>query len=176
MARECAKLAWLGDNTLGLAVPTISRIIKRVTTSISSKMAAVYIKAPTSEVAVREAAERFFFQHGFPQCIGAIDVTHIPTRKPNEKSVDFINRKGFNNLNVQACVDYQYCFFDVDIKWPGSMHDARVFGNSKINKMLKDGSIPSCPKVIVDGEEPVPIFLLGDPSYEETGGIYLKRP
>ena len=110
MARECAKLVWLGDNTFGLTVPTISRIIKRVTTSISSKIAAVYIKAPISEVAVREAAARFFFQHGFPQSIGAIDVTHIPIRKPNEKSVGFFNRKGFYSLNVQACVDYQYFF------------------------------------------------------------------
>ena len=40
-----------------------------------------------------------------------------------------------------ACVDYRYRFFDVVMKWPGSVHDACVFSNSAINHMLRDGRI-----------------------------------
>ena len=51
------------------------------------------------------------------------------------------------------------------IKWPGSIHDACVFGNSAINMKFRNGVISSCNKVIVEGEKEVPVCLLGDPAY-----------
>ena len=45
------------------------------------------------------------------------------------------------------------------------MQDARIFANSSLNQQFRDGAIPSSEKVIVQGEPPVPICLLGDPAY-----------
>ena len=111
--------------------------------------------------------------HGFRQCLGAVDVAHVNIKTPKNNSTDFIKRKGHHSINVQACLNYNYHFFDVIVKWPGSVHDARILGNSSINQMLKDGTIPKCFKVMGDGEDPVPASILGDPAYPLLG--YLMK-
>ena len=119
----------------------MSVIIKTVTRAISTHLASTYIKLPTSEQEVQASAANFFKRFGFPQCLGAVNGTHISILKPNGNPTAYINRKGYHSLNVQACVDYRYCFFDVVVKWPGSMHDARVFGNSAIDMKFRNGVI-----------------------------------
>ena len=43
-------------------------------------------------------------------------------------------------------------------------------------KMLEDGTIPECFKVIVDGEDPVPVCILGDPAYPLLGYLTKEFP
>ena len=152
-------------NAFGVASCTVSYIVKRVTEAISSHMKQ-FVKVPDSEIAVKEVVAKFYEKHGFPQCISAVDGTHIPITHPKENLMDYINREGFFSLHVHVSLDYMYCFFDVNIKWSGSVHGARVFANSSITELLRNGTIPRYPKVIVDGEKAVPISLLGDPAYQ----------
>ena len=69
---------------------------------------------------------------GFTMCGGAIDGTHIPILAPNESHADYVNRKGYHSIIMQAVVDHNHLYRDVVIGWPGSVHDARVLSNSKI--------------------------------------------
>ena len=109
---------------------------------------------------------QFYERHGFPRSLGAVDGTHIAIKRPSVTfSNDFVNRKGHYKLNCRAAANYSYRFSDVVIKWPGSVHDARIFSSSSLNEAMGYGIIPKCEKVIVPSEDPVPICILGDPAY-----------
>ena len=61
--------------------------------------------------------------------------------EPLHDYIDYKNRKGYTSISVQAACDYRYCFMYVVVKWPGGVHDARIFQNSLLNKMVKDGTV-----------------------------------
>ena len=52
---------------------------------------------------------------------------------------------------------------DIVVKWSDSVHDARMFANSKLNHLLKHEIIPLCQRKILDDD--VPVFIIGDPAY-----------
>ena len=106
----------------------------------------------------------FHFKWGSPQCIGAIDGSHIPIIAPTENRLDYYDRKGHHSVILQAVVDHEYKFLDVCVSWPGSVHNARVFGNSKIYSQCESGScILNWPRII--NNTTVPLLMLGDPAY-----------
>lgn len=143
----------------------MSKILRSVCFAIVELLGKEFIQIPTDENNITSLASEFYARHGFPQCIGAVDGTHIRIKQPKGKSFEYINQKGCYSLNVQGTCDYKYCFIDVVIKWPGCVHDATMFVHSPVYKMLKNGTIPPCPKVIVEDEPGIPICLLGDPAY-----------
>ena len=68
-------------------------------------------------------------------------------------------------MNFQEVCDWKGLFLDVDIKWPGSVHDGRVFANSRINRLLREERLPMCYKELLPGHEKISVTLLGDPAY-----------
>nr|CAH7732281.1 unnamed protein product [Callosobruchus chinensis] len=79
--------------------------------------------------------------YNFLCAIGAIDCTHIPILKPAAHGDEYINRKGFPSLNVLASCNSSEVFTSVDISWPGSVHDARIWTNSTIQPVISRNQV-----------------------------------
>ncbi|XP_041965782.1 putative nuclease HARBI1 [Alosa sapidissima] len=163
-------------NAFGLSRQCVSVVIRQVCKAITTFLGPEYIDTPKTEAEVQELVVNFNKTHGMPQCLGAIDCTHIEVKLSRINSRDYINSQGKVSLNVQATCDYKYCFMDVVVKWPGGTQDGHIFANSKLCRDLKDGTIPSCPKELVEGEDAVPVFLLGDPAYTLMPNLMTEYP
>ena len=59
------------------------------------------IKWPTHEEQ-QEIANQFYSDFGLPQCIGAIDGTHVELDSKIGGQIDYINRKGFASMQAQV--------------------------------------------------------------------------
>ena len=88
-------------------------------------------------------------KYDFPQAFGCVDGTHIPIAQPSENPHDYFSYKLKYTLNVQGVCDWKGLFLHVDVKWPGSVHDGRGFGNSRINRLLREERLPMCYKEIL---------------------------
>ncbi|XP_063904806.1 putative nuclease HARBI1 [Zophobas morio] len=86
---------------------------------------------------VSKALEDWQNVNHFPGVIGVIDCTHIRIEKPGRHGDEYINRKGWPSINVQATCNAQEMFTSVDASWPGSVHDTRVWKNSTIREVVQ---------------------------------------
>ncbi|CAM4412682.1 unnamed protein product [Lepidochelys kempii] len=105
-----------------------------------------------------------FAAMGFPNCGGAIDGTHIPILALEHQASEYINSKGYFSVVLQALVDHKGRFTNINVGWPGKVHDARVFMNSGLYKRLQEGIYFPDQKITV-GDVEMPIVILGDPAY-----------
>ena len=66
---------------------------------ISEKLGSSYILLPKPKEEVEEHARNFYNRYRFPQCIGALDGTHIKIKRPVDNPTDYVNRKRNFTLN-----------------------------------------------------------------------------
>lgn len=97
-------------------------------------------------------AREFEDIHGIPYVVGAVDGSHIPIVAPSLHAADYYNRKGFHSILLQGVVSSKCLFWDFDIGWAGSMHDANLWGRTAIGQFCEAGKL-------------APYALVGDAAY-----------
>ena len=81
-------------------------------------------------------------------------VTRI--KAPTHCQENYINRKSFQSVILQAVCDSKMHLLDVTCGWPGSVHDSRYFKNSELYDRIQRDS---------EGTFPNNTHLLGDSAY-----------
>lgn len=177
-------LTYIGGNgslrhlatTFGISKSSCSRIQREVTNAIVSKVT-VFIRFPRRAEDFFEMERKF----RFPGAIGAIDGTHVRILPPSLKGGKrhmreaFYNRKQFHSLNIQAVCDSETQFIDVYAKYPGSVHDARIFVNSDLYKSVTSGDIvvPNRYHLLADAAYPCSDFVL--PPFRDNGVLTAQQ-
>jgi len=71
--------------------------------------------------------------HGFVNCVGLIDGTLFPLAfAPSQNSEDYFTRKGNYAIKGLFICDYAAKITWIEMGWPGSVHDNRVWANSDV--------------------------------------------
>ncbi|XP_011687486.1 PREDICTED: putative nuclease HARBI1 [Wasmannia auropunctata] len=129
------------------------RALRRVISALS-QIAHQFIQWPTGQKAI-EVMDDFYKVSGLRGVIGAIDGTLIEINKPIDNGDDYICRKGYPAINLQAVCTQKLLFTSVLVGHAGSVHDARVLRNSQISDYMEQ------PNIYFPNES----YLVGDAAY-----------
>jgi hypothetical protein len=154
----------VGGDLIGFSQPTISRIVRRVSSVIAKRRGQfIVFPSPSEEekVSIFTLADNYSLFKlnsgfskiaGFPGVIGVVDGTHIKLKVKKELHERFRNRKNEITLNCQVVFDYTMKFVHMNARWPGSTHDSRIFKHSE-------------PYYILESDSNYKGHLLGDSAY-----------
>lgn len=108
------------------------RIIRRVINWLITLVPEVIIWPEGNDV-IKVGLE-FQDKTGIPNCIGAIDGSHINIKKPEERnnSRQYSNRKQRYSILLQAVCDTNMKFLNIYCGDPGSYHDVRMLRRSNL--------------------------------------------
>ncbi|XP_062571768.1 uncharacterized protein LOC134233782 [Saccostrea cucullata] len=124
---------------------------------VFSDLCKKFVKWPNNEEK-QEIMSEFEDFSGFPGVIGAIDGTHISITPPGENEADYVNRKSFHSIILQAVCRHDRLFIDINCGWPGRVNDARVFRNSEVFQHQAQLCGPH--HLVGDGAYPLSSYLM----------------
>ena len=125
---------------------------------------------PQNQDEMREKVADFEAKYSCIQVFSCIDIVlkTYPYQKTTRKFPRLFLLQRLFSINVQAVCHYRGQFMDVDCRWPGSVHDVKVFANSAINKKLRDDELPVTYQQLITGRCKVGCHLIDDPAYSLT--------
>ena len=130
------------------------RSIRRVSNAFK-EFSQKFISWPSGN-RINKIMDGFYEMKGFKNVIGAIDGSHLGISGQKFCNENYINRKGFASVIIQAVCDHERRFTDCYVGWPGSVHDSRVFQNSELCKSIESNAFEMFP-----GDS----HLVGDAAY-----------
>uniref|UniRef100_K7FNQ2 DDE Tnp4 domain-containing protein n=2 Tax=Pelodiscus sinensis TaxID=13735 RepID=K7FNQ2_PELSI len=143
----------------GVGRSTVGAVLMEVVRAINSELLNRLICLPDLDSVMAG-----FAALGFPNCGGALDGTHIAIRAPPHRAAQFINRKGYFSMVLQALVDHRGQFSDICVGWSGRAHDARIFRNSYLYRRLQAGTFFPHRQFAV-GDVHMPVCIVADAAY-----------
>ena len=100
----------------------------------------------------------------FPNCIGAVDDTHLKIQKPQDDHVSYFNYKKDYSVHLQAVCDprTRNLFYRIGAPW--RKNDGGVAEMSGFNDILRSGRIPK------------EYHIVGDPAFARHENLLNRYP
>ena len=134
-----------------IGLSSSQRAVSEFCSAIKKKLLRKFINWPSPST-MEIYAQEFQDLHQIPYVVGTVDGSHIPIVAPRLHAPDYYNRKGFHSILLQGVVSAKCLFWDFDIGWAGSMHDANLWGQTAIGQYCEAGKFS-------------PYTLVGDAAY-----------
>ncbi|KAK3883303.1 hypothetical protein Pcinc_002515 [Petrolisthes cinctipes] len=157
------KMQLCNGDDIGMTQQAASKMITQTLDALVTPPAAFisrFVKFPRMQDEIRQRKAEFREIANFPEVVGAIDGTHIRIVAPREYEAEYINRKNYHSINVQVVFDARYRILDVVAKWPGSVHDSRMWNECGLKEGFENGTIPRNCHLIGDSGYPSRPWLL----------------
>lgn len=134
----------------------MSRIIDQVSSALC-KHWDEYVTFP-DENEKNHIAKQFFLKNNLPGVFGCIDGSQVEIKRPPRLSRPlperYFNRKSRYALNMMVVMDHTYKIRYFSARFPGSVHDSRIFNESYLKQLL-----------LLDFNAAHPHYLIGDEAY-----------
>jgi len=155
----------IGDS-FGLSHSTVSQVTWRFVESMEER-GLHHLQWPSTQEEMNSIKSKFEKIQGFPNCCGAVDVTHITMLLPaTEQSSDvWLDHKNNHSMVLQAIVDPDMKFRDIVTGWPGKMEDWSIFESSNFNKLCDKGERLNGKKLKLSEGSEIREYIIGDSGY-----------
>ena len=147
----CGSFQLVVGDLFGVSKSTVSRTIHRVAAAFAQLMPRYVHFHQQRETGAMKTA--FHAIANFPNVIGCVDCTHVKIATPTVNEHEYVNRKNDHTVNVQLICDSDALIMNCVVKWPGSVHDARIMRECPVFGLFETVPRP------LDG------FILGDSGY-----------
>lgn len=124
---------------IGVHQTTVCKIFWYVCDKILQK-SDDWVHFPSTEAELEDEKQVWRRKYKFPCAIGAIDCSLFAIKKPSVHGDEYICRKNFPAFNAQATCNANEMFTSFDCSWAGSVHDARIWRTSEIQRTLNENA------------------------------------
>ncbi|MCO5571151.1 hypothetical protein L7F22_024887 [Adiantum nelumboides] len=134
-------------NTYGLGLSTVSRVFCQFIGAMM-KHRSKFIHWPRTTIDLQQFKDGFEAKQGFPNCCGALDVTHINMDLPcGEAHVAWYDRNHSYSMTLQAVIGSEIRFLSVMSGAPGVCNDIRILRNSPLHSKAQNNQILNGPTI-----------------------------
>ncbi|XP_069469221.1 putative nuclease HARBI1 [Ambystoma mexicanum] len=120
----------------GISQPFFSRMLNQVLDALL-KHSSDYISVPRTAKEIFDTKVSFHALAGMPNCISALDCTHVELLLLHAMEVVYRNRKLYHSINVQMVRDSSKIITHCCARNPGSTHDSMALRNTTLPRYME---------------------------------------
>jgi hypothetical protein len=160
----------------GVSEATVSLTTRKFCRAVWRTLRPQHLSWPSTHEEMQAVIQGFKQKRGLPNCCGAIDCSHFVLELPNNAGATcWFDRDHNYSMKMQAVVDANGRFLNINVGWPESVNDTRVLRNSELYQKVLEGDWLAGPSELVGGVE-VPQYIVEDAGFPGVAWLVVPYP